>query len=102
MRVTIRPDDSLGGSGQLRRVRRIRVFSNGDRIVRVQVRADDSGPVEYIVFGVSGEGCAGRPCPPNPSTFFVEGGGERAVELQMDLQSTTSRTFTVMTQAEDP
>jgi hypothetical protein len=36
-RVTIRPDDSLGGIGQLRRVRRIRVFSNGDRIVHIAV-----------------------------------------------------------------
>jgi hypothetical protein len=65
------------------------------------VVADDKGRVDYLVYGVSGDGCAG-PCPPNPSTFFVEGGGEREVELQMDLQSTTSRTFTVMTQAEDP
>ena len=102
VRVTIRPDDSLGGSGQLRRVRRIRVFSNGDRIVHIQVLADDNGAVDYMVFGVSGEGCYGLPCPLNPSTFFVDGGGERGVELQMDAQSTISRTFTVVTRAEDP
>jgi len=102
VRVTIRPDDSLGGIGQLGRVRRIRVFSNGDRMVHIQVSADDNGPVDYWVFGVSGEDCGGRPCPPNPSTFFVEGGGERGVELLMDAQLTTSRTFTVMTQAKDP
>jgi hypothetical protein len=66
------------------------------------VSADDNGPVAFWVFGVSGEGCGGRPCAPNPSTFFVEGGGERGVELLMDAQLTTSRTFTVMTQAEDP
>ena len=102
VRVTIRPDDSLGGIGQLRRVRKIRVFSNGDRIVHIEVAADDNGPVDYYAYGVSGEGCAGRPCPPNPSTFFVEGGGERGVELQMDAQSTISRTFTVVTRAEDP
>ena len=88
VRVTIRPDDSLGGIGQLRRVRKIRVFSNGDRIVHIEVAADDNGPVDCYACGVSGEGCAGRPCPPNPSTFFVEGGGERGVELQMDAQST--------------
>ena len=102
VRVTIRPDDSLGGIGGLRRVRKIRVFSNGDRIVHIAVMADDNGPVEYYVYGLSGEGCGGRPCPSNPATFFVDGGRERGVELQMDPQSTTSRTFTVVTQAEDP
>lgn len=98
LRVTIRPDDSLGGIGPSR-VRRIRVFSNGDRIVHIQVRADDNGPVDYLMFG---EECGFRTWCRNPSTFFVEGGGERAVELQMDEKSMTSRTFTVTTQAEDP
>ena len=97
VRVTVRPDDSLGGSAPSR-VRTIRVFSNGDRIVRIQVLADDNGPVDYRVYG---DDCGGK-CPTNPPMFFVEGGGERLVQLQIHRQSTTSRTFTVTTQAEDP
>ena len=32
------------------------MFSNGDRIVHIHVLADDNGPVDYMVFGVSGGG----------------------------------------------
>jgi hypothetical protein len=96
VRVTIRPDDSLGGSAPSR-VRTVRVFSNGDRIVHIQVLADDNGSVDYMVYG----DCS-RACSPNPSSFFVEGGGERLVQIQINRQATASRTFTVTTEAKDP
>ena len=96
-RVTVGPNDSIGGYGWLYRVRTIRVISGGDRIVRIQVLADDNGPVDYRV-----QNNCGDVCPPNPPTFFLEGGGERQVTIQVPWQSTVNRTFTVVTSAEDP
>ena len=96
-RVTVGPNDSMGGYGWLYRIRSIRVISGGDRLVRIQVVADDNGPVDYRVHNNCGDFC-----PANPATFFLEGGGERRVTIQVPWQSTISRTFTVATSAEDP
>ena len=97
VRMTVRPNDSLGGRGLSYRVRTIRVFSGGDRIVSIQVLADDNGSVDYRV-----QDNCGDLCPRNPPTFFIEGGGERQVHIQIPDNSTASRTFTVITSASDP
>jgi hypothetical protein len=96
-RVTVGPNDSMGGYGWRYRVRRIRVFSGGDRIVRIRVMADDNGPVDYRV-----QDDCGDYCPQNPPSFFLEGGGEREVSIQVPWQATNARTFTVVTSAEEP
>ena len=97
-RVTIRPDDSLGSDLRYRD-RTIRVHSGGDRIVRLQVVADDSGPVDYHVPELCNRFGG---CPQNPAAFFLEGGGERQVRIQIPAQSTVGRTFTLNTWAEEP
>jgi hypothetical protein len=41
-------------------------------------------------------------CTPNPASFFVEGGGERHVHIQLPDNAAVTRTFTVLTTATDP
>ena len=98
-RVTVRPDDSLGGSGGRYRVRTIRVYSGGDRLVRVEVVADDNGPAEYWVQNDCGDVC---PRLTVPSTFSLTGGSEVGVWIQIPYGSTQARTFTVETSAQEP
>jgi hypothetical protein len=97
-RVTVGPGDSIGGPALRYRVRTIRVFSNGDRIVGLQLLADDNGPVDYRLPQLCGDLCA----PNSPTTFLIEGGGERKVDIVVPKESTVSRTFTLITSAQDP
>ena len=97
-RVTVGPRDSLGGPGLDYWVRSVRVFSNGDRRVGLQLVADDNGPGDYRVPQVCGDLCQ----PNSPATIFIEGGGERVVQILLPVGTTASRTFTLVTTAEDP
>jgi len=102
VRVTVRPDDSLGGPFGRYHVRQVHVFTGGDRIVQIHVVADDGGPVvgmvDYSVQPDCGDVCRTT----LPTTFIMYGGTERLVLVHIPDTSTVSRTFTVVTEAEDP
>lgn len=90
-RITVRPDDSIGGWDEEYRYRVLRVASSESVRAEIHVIADDNQPADYWVQSTT--------CCTSPSVAVVDipGGTERQVEVRIPWNATASRTFTVIT-----